>query len=283
MFSYYFLFPILTILGIPTSKNMTNNPYPKIIVKLLNYFVVPTLFTVILLSWGYILKVFLAWSLPKEKLAYITLISTILNILTYLLIYPLPKNSLIIRLFYDYMFKLLAIPIMACAVAIAPNIYNYGFTEPRYIIFVYLLWLTGTVCFSLANSGRATCKMILTSGAILFLCMSTGYFNSSNVATRSQSLRLKSLLEKNHLLVDENVTKPTGTVSTEDCEEISAIADYLVEKGRLEIIKPWFSVLKEYHLQQQVKHYDPLLLVGDFGITYIPKVERKGSASKLLP
>ncbi|MFB6356996.1 MAG: hypothetical protein ABEJ65_10840, partial [bacterium] len=74
----------------------------------------------------------------------------------------------------------------------------------------------------------------------------------------SQLNRLEHYLKENGILQNGRVTKPTGSISTEDREEIESIVGYLTYEHGLDSLYPWLTPKQRHKLRRtrDQSHYE---------------------------
>ena len=106
--------PILAMSGIPRTYNEHSIKYPESIKKLSSYVIIPLLFVYAIIIYTYILKIIIAWEMPKGRIIYIVSSFGCSGFITYLLTYPIRTKKGIIKIFNDYFFNRVAKIMGAC-------------------------------------------------------------------------------------------------------------------------------------------------------------------------
>jgi hypothetical protein len=120
------------------------------------------------------------------------------------------------------------------------RIAQYGFTENRYFVFVFGLWLLAMALYFLM-SAKKDIRIIPITLFCIALLSSFGPWGAFAVSERSQTSRLEGVLTKNNILVNGKIQKSTVEISFDDQKEISAILAYLDRTHGLESITKWLG------------------------------------------
>lgn len=237
--------PIIAISGVPENDKNLDEYIPKALNFILSYIIVPSLLFYTVILYGYIIKIIISWELPKGGVVYIISSFSFIGIVTYLLTYPLHKKQGLINFFSRAFFKILLGPLILFFVAIGVRINEYGITEGRYTVLLFLILLILSTFFALTKYKNQFFKLTLSTLIILLLFSSFGPWRVENISSISQVGRLKYLLESNKILVNEKIEISNKNVSYEDISSIKSIVRYLTRKKDIERIKPWIFDIKE--------------------------------------
>ena len=115
------------------------------------------------------------------------------------------------------------------------RINEYGITENRYFALVLGLWVLGIMLYFIFSKKQKNIIIPIVL-SIIALNSAFGPLSSFNVSKRSQNNRLKSILTRNNMLVDNKV-EAASNISIEDKEEISMILNYFNTNHSLENVK----------------------------------------------
>ena len=240
-----FLFvPVLTLAGVPRRFDGIATAYPTSYRVIATYVVLPLLLIYAALLHGYILKILLAWELPKGGVAAGVAWFGIIGTIAYLKTQPLHAERGIVRFFGRYFFVLLLAPLVLLAVAIGIRVQQYGITEDRYTVLLCLVWLAVSTVIAFSHYRREASRYILTLACVLLIGASFGPWSAVNISSASQVGRLQALLQHHRLLVNGRIT-PRDTsdrsLSLEDRAQISELLRYIVRTGKVQHIQPWFA------------------------------------------
>lgn len=250
------------VAGIPVHFETldTLEKYPTGLKVFTQYVLLPLLMLYLFILYGYGAKIIALWDWPKGIVSYLITCVAVLGILTVLLIYPyskLPANGWIKKVSKGYYVVLLPL-ILILFIAIGMRINDYGITINRYVIVLLGVWLSITCCYFIV--GKTNIKFIPTSLAVILLLMSFGPWSMFSVSERSQSNRLKSILEASKIIqagkVDQEVvwikdSIPTFHTNKENTHEgilidslhneVKSILDYLDHHHGFSSVKTWYT------------------------------------------
>lgn len=133
-------------------------------------------------------------------------------------------------------------------VSMGIRINEYGITENRYFALVLGLWVSGIMLYFIFSKKQKNIIIPIVL-SILAINSAFGPLSSFSVSKRSQNNRLKSILIKNSMLVDNKV-EAKSDISNEDKEEISMILDYFDKNHSLENVK---YVPKDFEIEDMDK------------------------------
>lgn len=217
-----------------------NTPYPSEL-KLFTYYVlVPLVSIYFLILYSYTAKIILTWEWPKGIVSSMVLGFSALGIFTYSLLYPLILRENNLRKISKIFFGILLPQVAILFWAVWLRVSDYGITENRYLLIVFGLWLLGISLYFLISKVK-NIRLIVISLFIILVVISFGPWGIFSISESSQIHRLANILQKNGILVDGQVNKINGEVSSEDKGEISEIIRYLNDNHDLQGIQPWFK------------------------------------------
>lgn len=239
------LWPWQALAGVPRQFDTPDGEYcPRWVTYLAAYFLVPFVAAYVAIILAYIVKIAVAWDLPKGQVAYVVAGYVGFGVATYLVTYPLRESgNRLIRLFQRYFQKALFVPAALMALAVGLRIDQYGFTEARYILVAFAAWLVLlTLYFAYSRSRRLL--FIPVSAALMLLAGSTGPWGAQGISVNSQLSRLEGLLLEHGLLVDGQLSS-TGKsrarqIPGADRKSISGAVRYLVSREAVYRLRPWF-------------------------------------------
>jgi hypothetical protein len=260
--------PIFAMAGIPERFDASETN-PKSIRIILSYIALPLLLIYAAILYGYTTKILITWNLPHGGVAYLVLAFCCTGIVAYLMSYPLHQEKGIINLFSHHFFKILLVPLALLAIGIILRVHEYGITEERYTVLLGLIWIAASALFTFIRPINQAPKFIFASLVSLLLAASIGPWSAVNLSTWSQVHRLKSLLEKHQVVVNNQIHHPTQALSRADRISISSIINYIIINKRTDYIKPWFNNLPNAQLYQKQAAYDTPTIMKDLGIEYI--------------
>jgi hypothetical protein len=259
--------------GIPQDLTSleSSTDYPKGIKIFAQYILFPLVLVYLVILYAYLIKIVVTWNWPQGWVSKLILGFSATGIFSLLLLYPIREKAenVWIRRSSQW-FYIVMIPLLFMLFpAVWRRISEYGITEGRYIAVALSIWLTGIVLYFILIKIKSI-KIIPASLCILAFIVSFGPWGAFEVSENSQVDRLKVLLTKNSILVDNKVQKTPATVSGEDVKQISSIIAYLHAIHGYDRIQPWFTEsLREDSTGRHFKYKEPELVAKMIGIEYL--------------
>lgn len=260
--------PAMILSGIP--MNFIDNTLHNtgvIVLKLLQYCVIPLLLIYGMILHTYALKIIIAQEFPKGLIAYLVSGFATLLIFTYMLTLRWRDDHPIIRMFTRYVGYLMIIPLCLMAVGIWKRVAPLGLTEGRY--FVTLLWIlfaSSTLIILLCRDNPTV--WILSCVSALFIISSIGPWSIQELPIRHQVHRLKAIVLNVQASPQQNASK-------EEQIAASTILDYLALRQRLDDTKGLFKNTIPETDELSVKRVS-----SEIGIPYIEYANRINTSSK---
>jgi len=258
--------------NVESSENIEN--YPKELRLFSQYVLVPLVTLYFLILYAYVIRILILWQWPEGVLAYMILGFSLLGVAAYVSLYPLRQSAAWIRKVGTIFYIVLIPQVGMLFWALWFRLSAYGFTEKRYYVFVFGLWLLFIAIYFL-GSKRKDIRIIPITLFFIVLFSSFGSWGAFAVSRRSQSNRLEHILVKNKLLVNGKIKKIDKELPFEDKKEISATIRYLIETHGSKSIQPWFEedieeLSKSKSLGIDVNYSLPRKVVLDLmGIEYV--------------
>lgn len=209
--------------------------YPKGLKIFTQFVLIPlaTIYFCILLAYEG--KLIITWSLPEGLVSSLVLGYAVYGILAILLVYPIRNEAdtkwiqSFARLFYVLLIPL----IVLLGIAIFTRVIEYGITEPRYILVVLSIWLTGITAFFLLTRSE-NIKVIPISLCFVALISVWGPQSATHISMRSQMNALIDVFEKNNAYKDGVFNTLPNTTSKEDAGQADDIIHFIVNRGSFE-------------------------------------------------
>ena len=233
--------------------------YPKGLKIFTQFILLPLLGLYLIILYSYGIKIVSLWDWPKGVVSYLITCVAVLGIFNFLLMYPYAKqegNSWIKWTTKAYYFILVPLVVMLF-IAISMRLNDYGITINRYIIYLLGIWLSLVCLYFIV--GKTNIKFIPVSLFIVIVLMSLGPWSMFSVSEKSQSNRLKHILEENNFLkdgkivneqtivIDTNYNRETFVPQNQELlndslkNEIKSILDYLDNYHGFNSIKEWYT------------------------------------------
>jgi hypothetical protein len=230
--------------GVPSSVEALENErdYPAGLKVFAQYMLVPLVSLYALILYVYMGKIIATQVWPKGTVTGLVSGLSVFGVLTLLLLHPAREREenlwikVFSRGFYAGMLPLLAMLFMAIWKRVGP----YGITEQRYFLIVLALWITA-MAFYFLRSREWNIKVVPVSLCLVALTTSFGPWGAYGTSRFSQQRRLKGILAKNGLWVENKAVTPASTLPWEEAKQISSILTYLLENHGLRALKGWFD------------------------------------------
>lgn len=249
------------VAGMPKNFNELDQveEYPKGLKIFTQYILLPLLGLYLIILYSYGIKIISLWDWPKGIVSYLITCVAVLGIFNFLLMHPYAKqegNGWIKWTTKAYYFILVPLVVMLF-IAISMRLNDYGITINRYIIYLLGIWLS-LVCIYFII-GKTNIKFIPVSLFTAIVLMSFGPWSMFSVSEKSQSNRLKHILEENNFLkdgklvneqtitIDTNYNKEIFTPQNQELlndslkNEIKSILDYLDDHHGFNSIEEWYT------------------------------------------
>jgi len=259
--------PLLALSLLPKRLDKLSRNYPKFLETILSYIIIPFIFIFTAILYIYIAKIIWVWELPKGGVANIITIFGCTGMLVYFMSYPLHNSQSIIGIFHRNFFKIMLVPIVLLIVAIGYRIKQYGITEERYTILLWLTWFILSMIFAFTLPVTRTARLICLSLISLLLLGSSGPWSASNVSLLSQLHRLESALIKNGILVDGQVTAKKRDLNDQELKEITSMLSYIYQSKGIGMLKPWFSNMPNAEVHKKPDYFTIELILSDMGLS----------------
>jgi hypothetical protein len=257
-----FVLPMLVMAGIPAHfDDKGTNQQGAGIQRLIDFVLAPILLVLGFIIISYAIKILIVQSLPRGHVSYLVSGLGGVGSLTYILgDRSNVIHTKIYQFFRKYFFLMMIIPLVLMAIGLWSRIHQYGLTQPRYLVVLMFTWMVLFVVYSLAFKREKMSRFMMMSAAGLLSLTSFGPWGCNDLSVYSQTHRLKTLLVRNAILVNEKIQSKHPSVSIEDRKQIHASLVYIFTQGRVRDLQSWFE--PDYHdLFDKTKH--PAIVVSD--------------------
>ncbi len=275
IFGYVFFAPFYLLSLVPKNLRFLSSDeyeHPKFIKFVVNNMLSPLLIVYMFILYIYIIKIIIIWELPKGNLAYIVSWFGAKGTITYLLAYSIREQGNIwLQLVCKYFYHALIIPIILLAVGIWVRIDQYGITEPRYLVMLTTIWLSGSAGYMIISKSKKL-EVIPIFLSLLLIIASIGPLSAFNVSAHSQVSRLEVYLKENNILVNNKIKKTEVEINFDEEKEIGSILWYLIKTNKDEYIKEWFLKTDHINIDDDLNVYameKTKNIMNDMGLTYI--------------
>ncbi len=155
---------------------------------------VPFLLAYALILLVYAVQIVFTQELPVGTLGWMVLGFTITGAVAWLLVYPsFMHQKTLVRLFRFSWFWLTLIPLIMFAIGVYIRVQAYGLTEPRMLLIAGGVWAILLSILFLSNK-LADIRLMPLLACVIFLVLSMGPFNISNLPIINQAARLQSAI-----------------------------------------------------------------------------------------
>ena len=235
MYSWVFVFDVLgvslflSLLKKP-SDNLESYDFPYILKMLIKFVITPLIIIYTGILYVYLATVVISMKLPKGLISHLVLWYTAFSLIIIILITPLTKNDKFLGNFKKY-FPYFSIPlIFASLFAIFQRIYQYGITENRYYVLLFIFWLF--FCMILYIIKSKVTGVFISLIICLIIAVYTP-FSAEKVSVYSQSQRLKRMLVKYGALKDGKVSKITQNLTNNEGSQIHTTIQYISDNSTI--------------------------------------------------
>lgn len=221
------------------------------------YILLPIVLVYIIILYLYLFRIIIYNDIPSGWVCIPILIFSIVGILTYLLIYPIRRDSAnrAIFIFSKYFFYILLPLLTLYFIAIIKRIMPYGITEDRYLVFMLGFWLL-MISIYIIVSKRDNIIFIPVSLFLVLFLSAIGPWGMFQLSVQNQVRRLESLLEKNQLLVNNKLVIPAKDymIPEQSASSIRSILNYLNKRGEIRQIHTWLDEKEQKVLLDAIKN-----------------------------
>ncbi|MFO7586723.1 MAG: DUF4153 domain-containing protein [Gemmatimonadota bacterium] len=216
--------------------------YPAVLKVFGQYILAPIVALYLVILTVYLAKILVTRVWPSGWIGWLVSSVAAAGILSLLILHPVRerKENRWVATYARWFFVALLPSVAMLLMAAWKRIDQYGVTERRYFLVVLALWLAGVSVWCIVRRQPSIKAIPATLCAIAFLTL-VGPWGAYAVSERSQTARLRGLLEANGMLADATLRAPAAEVPYEDRREISAVVRYLVETGRTSALEAWLG------------------------------------------
>ncbi|MNS64724.1 hypothetical protein D3C72_978620 [compost metagenome] len=232
-----------------------NTHYPESVKVFTQYVLLPLVTIYLVILYAYLIKIIYQWELPKGWVAYLVIGFSVAGILALLFVWPIreKEGNTWIKSYAKWFYLAIYPLIILLGVAIYQRVRQYGITENRYFIIALALWLFSVATYFLFSRSK-NIKLIPVSLCLLALFCSFGPWGAFAISENSQLARLKKILIKNAVLVNNKITKNHKELSLKDRREVTETLRYLNTNHGLKSIQSWFG--KTDFSFDEIRKYD---------------------------
>ncbi len=218
----------------------TRQEYPKEVRLFSQFVLVPLTTLYFLILYAYTGRILLSGTWPEGQVSWMILGFSFVGVLAYLALHPLREKTAWVRHFGTGLFVAMIPQTGMLFWALWFRLRDYGFTENRYFVLVFGVWLLTVAIYLLASKAKDI-RLIPMTLFLIAVVMSVGPWGAFETAKRSQYNRLEGILMENNLLQDGLYVQASADLTDEDVIEINEIVRYLNQRHGLDSIEPWFD------------------------------------------
>lgn len=205
--------------------------YPKAFKILLVYIITPIviIYTAILLA--YFIKILVLWQIPNNLIVNLVLWFSIFSVLYLFFLSRIDSIEFINK--FKRIFPITLFPLLGMMFfAIFLRIKEYGLTENRFLVMAAGVWVIISLIYFIfyRNNSNISVPIFL---SIIILLSGVGPAPATKLSIKSQSSRFEKLLNKNNMIVGEEI-KPNLNIKVDDKNQIIDIVNYMVKKDRVD-------------------------------------------------
>lgn len=198
------------------TKNTADISIPKVFKAIVLYALVPLYLILILILYIYLVKSLLTWTMPSGRINPLVSAATAIYLLFYFSIRRY-EESRFARIFCSWgvviLYPLIAVQCMAFGI----RIHHYGFTSPRYLSLIYILFSILFCVLPIVRSGKyMSCTFPVLAALVLISTM--GPLNALDMPQKNQLSRLEKVFKRHGLLEDGKIAaeKASSVFSNEE-------------------------------------------------------------------
>lgn len=266
LFIFIIIFPILVLSSIPKkiSFNKKEIKLRNSILILIKNILSPLVFVYTLILYAYFFKIVLLQELPKGDMAWIICVYLSLIILVKIFLVSIPKHNIFTKIINRYYLQALFIPIIFLSISIFTRVKEYGLTEIRYALILFLVWVIFIFAFTFIKK-EFSIKINFISLFMLLFFASIPPFDATTLSIKSQIGRFEKILIDNNML-KEGLIIPNGQkLSLKTRADISSLVDYLTSNkaGKKELNN---FLNKDFNNQDEVLKYLKVKYLSTYNI-----------------
>ncbi len=236
--------PTFLLGEIPDRQSVQNLQVDQLIQKLHLYVIMPLLCIYSAILYAYFAKILFVWQLPQNMIVNLTLWYGIIVVLTLFFTRSYRNKFAIGRWFHKWMPRILILPAIMMVFALYLRISQYGLTVKRYFVLVLVLWLIGVIIYFVIRLKRSFQYIVIAAVLIMIISLDAP-INAFTISFNSQYNRLKSILQRNDMLVNGKLIA-NADVDAAEQEQICDLIDYFIDQEQVDQISFLPADFNEY-------------------------------------
>lgn len=253
-----FLATVFFMAGVPKDfEGLANAKYSQDGSGLLvNYVLTPLAFLYLIVLYIYTGKILYTWQWPEGDVSIWIIVFSLASVFNYFFAYGQTSLQNYVKFFQKWLFYLLIPLVFVLFMAVGLRIADYGFTEERYLIVAFGLWLLLSSLYFALFRGKDI-RVIPVLLLIVTMLATWGPVSAFNISVLSQTARFEKALEENGMLVDGKIVA-IENIDVDEAYELKGILNYLVYYHGVDSIQKYFSEpfsegLSSYKLLNEVE------------------------------
>lgn len=227
-FIVVFIFGVTMLLSkIPEKdEDFLDYNYARSLKVLLAYIVIPLISIYTLILYAYFVKILVEWEWPRGLVSHLVIWYSAISVGVIFLITPVIEENKVAKLFRT-IFPIANLPILLMMyISIFQRINQYGFTENRYYIVIFGLWITGMMLYFIIKRPLKNIFIPISLSIIVLLSV-YGPVSSYSISKWSQNTRFNNILESNNMIQNGNIV-PNPQLEIEAQRQLNSIVNYFI-------------------------------------------------------
>ena len=236
-FIVVFIFGVTMLLSkIPEKdEDFLDYNYARSLKVLLAYIVIPLISIYTLILYAYFVKILVEWEWPRGLVSHLVIWYSAISVGVIFLITPVIEENKVAKLFRT-IFPIANLPILLMMyISIFQRINQYGFTENRYYIVIFGLWITGMMLYFIIKRPLKNIFIPISLSIIVFLSV-YGPVSSYSISKWSQNTRFNNILESNNMIQNGNIV-PNPQLEIEAQRQLNSIVNYFISSHDVDDLK----------------------------------------------
>lgn len=250
IFGSTFIFLSFAPKGLVSLENL-GKEYPIVLKFFVQFILIPLLIIYGMILYMYSGKILFTWELPEGWVSFMVMAYSSIGIFAFFLVYPLGNTygKSWVRFFFR-IFHYTVLPLLVLLfIAIFTRLLEYGFTENRYYVLLYAIWLS-LVCFYFIFWKKPTIRFVPISLFVLaIMSIWVPFLNVFSISIKSQKQELEKILISSKILENRKINFDQS-INTKDAYTISDKVDFLVERNEKDFVMKFIPYEKKKEVNE---------------------------------